>query len=78
MKIKQKGWDYTDKRKNASLVLIQLNEIQLAVFGMVPKMKSWVLHSQNENDYSLLPCLRVIIILDGGRWKVIILHLFNR
>lgn len=46
MKIKQEGWSYTDKRgknnnnnnKHISLVLIQLNEIQLAVFGMVPKM----------------------------------------
>lgn len=65
-------------KKNASLVLIQLNEIQLAVFGVVPKMKTWVLHSQNENGYSLLPSLRVIIILDGGSWKTIILYTLNR
>ena len=52
-RLKKKG-EVTQTRggKYASLVLIQLNEIQLAVFGMVPEMKSWVLHSQNKNSYS--------------------------
>lgn len=57
MKLKKEVWGYTGKGKCAFLVLVQLSEIQLTVFGMVPKMKSSVLHSQNENDQSLSPSL---------------------
>lgn len=34
MKTKQERWSYTDKKGGVSLVLIQLNEIQLAAFSL--------------------------------------------
>lgn len=49
---------HRQKKKNSSLVLIQLNEIQLAVFGKVPKWGAefYILRMK-------MTCLRVIIIL---------------
>lgn len=40
MKLNKRGEVIRQEKKNASSVLIQLNAMQIAVFGKVPKTKS--------------------------------------